>query len=750
MTSTGEFPKSLFDDILLTWNCAESARKSLFSKRSSVDNDNRWSSSLTTANLNLFQRPLSALARHRIRDLSDIREVSSSSKGGTVSKKASGPVDGADDGKTPIPPTQPNGALEETSSDDNGPASKYVTPPGGLGSRATSARSLPLRDVPERRSSASVLGHDAAASRQSSMQDFPSWKLPPPSAAGQVIPSRGRASSPVRRALRRDAVSSEALRSTSSKTFIRTAPPLDILDVGNSRHGRVDMSLRLPAPLFVGGGTVEGQISLTIDGGTIRKNKPKPILISKLSVDIIGVEEVSDGRRWIFLSLATELFDEQHPPPASLVTTQTPVSQSELFWTLKPSIVVLPFCLNLPLNLGPPPYLSKQAGIRYMLCPTAVIKSGGKQSIVRSTWNIQMLTVHDPEKALASLPSPLLASDSLSLSNGPETNNVKLTAGLHRQTWVNGAMIFVDIHVCNNNSKTIKKIEIQLEKTTLWYSHAAAGTAEKSASHLRLPKRSDNELVSSSVVKKSGAWKGILPNSSEVRTCDINVPRSHVTISTGRYFEVRYFLNVIVSVTMFKTVAVQLPVTIIHINSIDVLPNSLGQVAAAIEAKRAKTVPINDDGPLYPPYHQGQAFAAPRRQSLDRMKNSPDSFGAEDLNALTRELDESPRRFRRTNLESHKRKSTMSTVLSDENIHPGRPSGVPSSHHHHTRHGSCYHCQIACIDHVRKQSSVASLTGPKLPRLRLSTSGLGFSDSEFEVPPDSPLARSCSARTKEK
>jgi hypothetical protein len=65
-----------------------------------------------------------------------------------------------------------------------------------------------------------------------------------------------------------------------------------------------------------------------------------------------------------------------------------------------------------------------------------------------------------------------------------------------------------------------------------------------------------------------------------------------VTVSTGRFFDVRYFLDVIVTVSTFEKVAVQLPVTVIHMNSLDILPNSMAQVAASIGAKRAKTVPV--------------------------------------------------------------------------------------------------------------------------------------------------------------
>jgi hypothetical protein len=622
-------------------------------------------------------------------------------------------------------------------SSDNISVLRDARTPGDLPTRTPSAVGLPVKEVPDRRSSASVLGHNMT-SRQSSVQDLPSWRLPTPSNAGQMIPSRGRSNSPVRKALQRDPVSSENLRRSPSKTFIRPAPPLDFLDVGNSRHGRIDMSVQLPAPLFVGGGTIEGHVNIAVDGGPHQAPKAKPIFISKLTIDVIGVEEVNDGRRWIFLSLGTDVFNESHPPPMTLVNSQIPVSHSELFWALKPAYASIPFCVNLPLNIGPPPYASKQAGIRYFVCPTVAIKSGGKQSIIRQFCNIQMLTVYDPVKALASLPSPLLVSDLISFSSGTQVQRVELTAGLHRQTWVNGAMIFVDIHVANKGSKTIKKIEIQLVKTTLWYSHLAAGTGGMIANHLRLPKRIDKDPVSTSTLRQSRDWRGVPPNCTDTRTCDISVPRGLVTISTGRFFEVRFFLNVIVTVSTFKTVAVQLPVTIIHMNSLDILPNALAQVAASIEAKRNRTVPVGEDDPRYPPFHQGQAFTAPRRQSLDRTRDEDAGLNAEELTALTRDLDDSPRRYGPAIGQGHDRKATLDSAISGDNILSERPSEGASSHHHHKRHPSCYHCHLEYSQLTGRNGSISTSTGPKLPRLHLSTSGLGFSDSEFEKASYSP------------
>lgn len=314
-----------------------------------------------------------------------------------------------------------------------------------------------------------------------------------------------------------------------------------------------------------------------------------------------------------------------------------------------------------------------------------------------------MLTIHDPEKALASLPSPLLAADTLYLSREPDIQTVKLTSGLHRQTWVNGALIFIDVHISNNTPKTIKKIEVQLEKTILWYTHPPFGTSEKHVHYLRLPRKTDTEIVSGNAIKSSNTWEGIGAHSSYVRTMELEAPRGHVTISTGRYFEVRYFVNVVVTVKMFKTVAVQLPVTIIPLNSLDVLPNSLAQVAASIEAKRTKTVPVGPDSRPRASFQQGQAFSAPVRQSLEKTRHSRIRSQSEDVESLTRHIDSSPRRFTHTHSHSHC-VGGLSQGNLDENL---------------------------------KDISTKP-EGPKLPRLQVSTSGLGFSESEFEVPADSP------------
>lgn len=70
-----------------------------------------------------------------------------------------------------------------------------------------------------------------------------------------------------------------------------------------------------------------------------------------------------------------------------------------------------------------------------------------------------------------SLPSPLTASDEWFKARDTSLDVVKVTAGLHRQVWVSGTSVYVDVHIVNNSRKSIKKIELQLERDILCYKH---------------------------------------------------------------------------------------------------------------------------------------------------------------------------------------------------------------------------------------------------------------------------------------
>ncbi|TKA25399.1 hypothetical protein B0A49_13270, partial [Cryomyces minteri] len=93
--------------------------------------------------------------------------------------------------------------------------------------------------------------------------------------------------------------------------------------------------------------------------------------------------------------------------------------------------------------------------------------------------------------------------------------------------------------------RTIKKLELNLERDILCYKHAAASTLEKSASQARIFDQNERSTLNKSVLKHgTQGWNGVEPHSTDVRTCDLEIPRGHATVKCGKYFEVRYFLNI--------------------------------------------------------------------------------------------------------------------------------------------------------------------------------------------------------------
>lgn len=368
-----------------------------------------------------------------------------------------------------------------------GQASRSPSPPSPADNHSISSiYSIPAGSVPPRSSSRSR----ARAPSQSrkppqippihmlrqkpttlSLPTMPTTSLPPLVNSGNTIPRRGESQSPLRHmATRLDPVSHDTHRRIPSRTFIREPLSKELLDFPSHRHPRIELDLDLSAGIFVGGGSIEGTVQITIDDAERIRHR-RTLDIARISIDLLGLEEMSGNRRCVFLNLASELIDERNPPPQNMVDTQEPIGSEDVFWHLMPSVTNLAFNLSLPLNVGPPPFHSKHARIRYVLCASLLLRDHGKQYIVRTSEEVIVLSVYDPEKALMSLPSPLTASDEWVRPHDNTVESVRVTAGLHRQVWVSGTSIYVDVHIANNSRKTIKKIELHLERNILCYKH---------------------------------------------------------------------------------------------------------------------------------------------------------------------------------------------------------------------------------------------------------------------------------------
>lgn len=347
----------------------------------------------------------------------------------------------------------------------------------------SSTYSVPFSSVP-------IRGSSQNRNTTRTIKSITSRTSPTPTPRNNVdtVPNNGPSQSPVKQVgISLNPISSQNSRPVPARTFIRTPYSKDVLEFPSHRHPRIGIDLQVVAPLFVGGGSIEGDVRIVIDDAEKIRQK-KNLTIGRLAVDLIGVEETSGNRKSIFLSLGTELLDTDHPPPRDMIDSADRRQHLDSFWTLTPSFTCLPFMISLPLDTGAPPFHSKHARIRFVLCATLLVKDSGRQYLVRCSQDIAVLSTYDreyvwllvtsflltwgaAEKALRSLPSPLTACDEFTTSKAGTIESIKVTAGLHRQVWVSGSTIFVDIHIHNNSRKTIKKLESSLERDILCYRH---------------------------------------------------------------------------------------------------------------------------------------------------------------------------------------------------------------------------------------------------------------------------------------
>lgn len=289
--------------------------------------------------------------------------------------------------RTPSPPSPV---------DNNSVSSIYSIPPGNVPPRSSSCTRACSASRPRQLHTALPSSTTQRLPASATTPTIPT-KMLSSDGAGYTRPQYDQSLSPLHHVTTRiDATLHEDHRHTPSITFVRRPLSKELLEFPTHRHPRLELDLDLAAGVFVGGGTIEGTVKISIDDAERIRHR-RTLDIARISIDLLGIEEMSGNRRCVFLNLAKELIDEDHPPPQHMVYDQKPIGTSDIFWHLMPSVTNLAFDLSLPLNVGPPPFNSKNARIRYTLCASLLIRDHGKQYIVRTSDDVTVLSVYDRE-----------------------------------------------------------------------------------------------------------------------------------------------------------------------------------------------------------------------------------------------------------------------------------------------------------------------------------------------------------------
>ena len=325
--------------------------------------------------------------------------------------------------------------------------------------------------------------------------------------------------------------------------------PLDIVEVPQITHSRVSLEIKPNSPLYTGGATLGGEVFLVIDDGKFSKRSKDlaPLYLGYATVYLVGVE-TWNGRHHIFQSLAIEIVNDARPPPSAMLSSS---KFANGFWEVLPSSVCIPFQLSLPVKIGPPPYSSKHASIRYILCATVLLKTYGRDFSVRDSCDITILEVHNrkfcyvlgevsniltADKEMTALPEPLYASDKIVLSKSLPFEEASLTAFLHREVWASGMSLFVDLQILNRSRKAVRKITIALERIEMIYHHAPTEITKGANRHSRLPDRVNKKSVKANTTERAKhGWHGISSQGTDERTWILDIPPGLATIPTGEF-----------------------------------------------------------------------------------------------------------------------------------------------------------------------------------------------------------------------
>jgi hypothetical protein len=255
----------------------------------------------------------------------------------------------------------------------------------------SSAYSLSLENVPRR--SPSSKANPGGLRERSLPQLHPLAKenIHPRS----TIPHRGPADSPLRNSMIPPRHQAHEVPFGVTKTVVRSDElEANILLNPTIKHPRLSMQLHLSATIFVGGGSIEGCLSILVDDLDRIRHK-RQLTISQIRIELFGIEEISDSKRSVFLNLLTNLVDAEHPPPRNMVESTKPISHNDQSWHLTPSRTNLPFLMSLPLDVGPPPFQSRHARIKYLLAGTVVVRDQGKPFLIRVSEPIAVISVLD-------------------------------------------------------------------------------------------------------------------------------------------------------------------------------------------------------------------------------------------------------------------------------------------------------------------------------------------------------------------
>ncbi|KAG8868072.1 hypothetical protein FRC20_004214 [Serendipita sp. 405] len=386
-----------------------------------------------------------------------------------------------------------------------------------------------------------------------------------------------------------------------------SASPVVALEQAKSRP-RVELDLLLDSGTCVESGYLKGKVLINVRPPT---RKEGSLYLGGGKVRVVGFEAIPfHDLRYTFYHCGAPL-DKVSPFTSSLYTSEPDV---EGFYRSQEGNHVLPFAMRLPPRDTHHPvakgaYNSRKNGssIRYIAMVSIKMKDTiiNRRSIAHFYRTIELWPLFDPKVILAPSSSPVYATVSKDLFLGGE-GTLKLTASMHRLTWVAGQRCYIKVFIANDTEKrrvhtlnlslirsetTFKPVRPVEGPTTILNQYPSDDRSAYQASTVRkIVARTSLEMGDKAISKHStakGWWTGVDPGSNLEFNHYIILPPFALTIPRGQLIEVDYTLDIGAGTGPFASdVSVTLPIRIINYISVDPPPtfgppDKLGNLGAA-------------------------------------------------------------------------------------------------------------------------------------------------------------------------
>ncbi|GAC72180.1 hypothetical protein PANT_6c00110 [Moesziomyces antarcticus T-34] len=442
-------------------------------------------------------------------------------------------------------------------------------------------------------------------------------------------------------------------------------PPPAALEQGKANKARVEVDLVLESDLVVEGGTLQGRMQIRVRKGS---DKEGGVLLAQPKIRVVGFEELlSDDTRYIFYHHASVIDGDRsnngpsepyyldgsptlsspETAPFSALSCFSGSPDAEGYAEGKVGSHSIPFSLELPVSKGAKgSYRGKNAVVRYIVIGSVKLKSasGANRSIAHFYRHVDLFPYLNPAVVLSSANKPIQASSSKGLFLGG-SGKVHLMASLHRNTWVAGQRVYIQIGIQNDTSKKINGMTLALIRTVTLYKprpeldldgQAARRDLDPDACQTSTTRKkiAEEELEmgqkgSRGVVTARGWWTGVEPGQRVESSHYMHIPADALSISRGRHVEVVYSIKVSIGSSLSADVSVELPLRVINFVSLDPPPSKkAGAAKFSVDSARSWVSPGSSAGDARSPgsssgrsTRDGAEDMVARLKSVDAMRS---------------------------------------------------------------------------------------------------------------------------------